>query len=71
MEFETTNEFEEVEEFVAKPIGVYVKRDGSGKVIDINSNLFIKDLTDWEKIDEGFGDKYAHAQNHYKKADSN
>lgn len=48
------------------PIGVYVKRDGFGKVVEINSDIFIEDLSGWEKIDEGFGDKYAHAQTQYK-----
>jgi hypothetical protein len=48
------------------PIGVYVKKDNHGKVVEINSDVFIEDLTGWEKIDEGFGDKFAHAQSQYK-----
>ena len=48
------------------PIGVYVKRASNGKVLEINSDIFIEDFEGWEKIDEGFGDKYAHAQTQYK-----
>ena len=50
----------------------FVLVDGSsfrGQVDD--SEIFIDDLTGWEKIDEGFGDMYAHAQTQYKiKTDS-
>ena len=48
------------------PIGVYVKRDSNGKIVNINSEIFIDDLTGWEKIDEGYGDEFAHAQTQYK-----
>jgi len=48
-----------------KPIGVYVKANEEGYVTDVNSDIFIKDFTGWQKIDEGYGDKYAHAQSHY------
>ena len=44
---------------------VYVKIDELNRIIEINSNEFINDLTDWILIDEGQGDKYHHAQNHY------
>ena len=65
---EETNEFVEVEELslTPKPIGVYVKRNAAGKIMEINSSVFIDDFTGWEKIDEGFGDKFAHAQTQYK-----
>ena len=46
-------------------ISVYAKINDEGFVTDINSDIFIKDFTGWVKIDEGFGDKYAHAQNKY------
>jgi len=60
-----------IEESGPKPIGVYVKRNNMGKIVEINSEIFIDDLTGWEKIDEGFGDVYAHAQSQYKiKTDS-
>lgn len=48
-----------------KKIGVYVKTNLEGYVIDINSDVFIKDFTGWTKIDEGYGDNYAHAQSKY------
>lgn len=48
-----------------KPVGVYVQRDKKGNIVRIDSDIFIDDLDGWEKIDEGFGDKYAHAQTQY------
>ena len=44
---------------------VYVKIDEQNRIIEINSNEFISDLTNWIKIDEGEGDKYHHAQGNY------
>ena len=44
---------------------VYVKVDENGIIIAINSNAFLTDTTNWIEIDEGIGDKYHHAQNHY------
>ena len=44
---------------------VYIKIDEENNVIDINSNIFIEDLTGWILIDEGNGDKYTHAQGNY------
>ena len=46
-------------------IKVYIKTDENNNIIDINSSVFLTDLTDWIEIDEGTGDKYAHAQGHY------
>lgn len=34
-------------------------------ITDINSDIFISDLTGWIQIDEGDGDKYSHAQSNY------
>lgn len=48
-----------------KPIGVYVKKDENGNILEVNSDIFIKNFDGWEKIDEGYGDKYAHAQSQY------
>ena len=31
---------------------IYVKRDKLGSIIAISSNIFVDDLTGWEKIDE-------------------
>lgn len=45
--------------------GVYVKVDGSSRITAINSDAFLTDLAEWIKIDEGYGDKYHHAQGNY------
>lgn len=44
---------------------VYVKTDEDNIIIAVNSNAFISDIANWIVIDEGCGDKYHHAQNHY------
>ena len=54
-----------MEEFVEQPIKVYIKVNSNNEVIEVNSEIFIKDLTGWVYIDSGFGDKYAHAQSQY------
>lgn len=46
-------------------IKVYIKIDENNNIIAVNSSIFLTDLTDWIEIDEGTGDKYAHAQNYY------
>jgi len=46
-------------------IKVYVKVDSNNVIKEINSSIFIQDLTGWIQIDEGQGDKYAHAQGNY------
>ena len=46
-------------------IGVYVRTDSQNNIIEVNSDIFIKDLTGWIKIDEGNSDKYSHAQSQY------
>lgn len=56
---------EEIEVFEEKPISVYIKVNEEGYITDVNSDIFIKDFAGWQKIDEGFGDKYAHAQSQY------
>ena len=52
-------------EELEQPIGVYVKLNNNKEVVEINSDIFIKDTTNWIKIDSGYGDKYAHAQSQY------
>lgn len=46
---------------------IYVKRDKLGSIIAISSNIFVDDLTGWEKIDEWKDGQdrylYAHADN--------
>ena len=49
----------------SQKIKVYAKLDGSKVVKQINSSIFLKDTTDYIEIDEGLGDKYAHAQSQY------
>ena len=46
-------------------IKVYIKIDNNSNITAVNSGIFISDLTDWIEIDEGIGDKYAHAQGNY------
>lgn len=48
-----------------KKIKVYVKTNSRGYITDINSDIFIKDFSGWKKIDEGYGDRFAHAQSEY------
>lgn len=47
------------------PISVYIKVNSNNEITDIGSDIFIKNLNGWIKIDEGYGDKYAHAQGSY------
>ena len=52
-------------EEIKQPIKVYVKTNKNNEIIDINSEIFIDDFSSWIYYDEGFGDKYAHAQSQY------
>lgn len=52
-------------EFENKPFGVYVKADETGRIIAINSDAFLPDLSGWVLIDEGYGDIFHHAQGNY------
>ena len=54
-----------MEEMIEQPIKVYVKVNDKNEVVEVGSSIFIKDFNGWIKIDEGFGDKYAHAQSQY------
>lgn len=47
------------------PYIVFVKSDVSGYITAVNSSEFLTDTTGWVKIDEGYGDKYHHAQGNY------
>ena len=45
---------------------VYIKINEEKEIIEINSSIFIKDLSDgWIEIDDGTGDMYDHAQHNY------
>lgn len=48
-------------------IKVYIRTDKNGNITAVNSSIFLSDLTSWIEIDEGIGDKYAHAQGNYFK----
>lgn len=47
------------------PYIVYVKLDEENRIADVNSSAFLRDITGWIEIDQGFGDKYHHAQGNY------
>ena len=44
---------------------VYVFVNSNGYITSVNSSSFLKDISGWIQIDEGFGDKYHHAQGNY------
>lgn len=51
-----------MEEFKYK---VYIKTDENNCIIGVESDLTLKDTTEYVQIDEGTGDKYSHAQGNY------
>lgn len=54
-----------MEDIIEEPIKVYVKINDKNEIIEVNSEIFIQDFTDWIEIDKGFGGKFAHAQTQY------
>ena len=44
---------------------VYLQINQDGLVTAVNSDAFLLDTNGWTEVDEGEGDKYHHAQNHY------
>lgn len=50
---------------IKQPIKVMVKLNNDDNIIDINSNIFLENNETYIIIDEGLGDKYAHAQGLY------
>lgn len=44
---------------------VYVKTDETGRIVAVNSDAFLSSLDGWQKIAEGNGDKFHHAQGNY------
>lgn len=44
---------------------VYVKPNDSGYITAVNSSEFLLETTGWVEIDQGYGDKYHHAQGNY------
>lgn len=61
---ENNTEIQEIE-FSPIKVYVYVRLDENKVIKEINSSIFIQDLTNWIKIDEGVGDKYSQAQGNY------
>lgn len=49
----------------SQKIKVYAKLDENKVIKEINSSIFLKDITGYIEIDEGYGDKYSHAQSQY------
>ena len=52
-------------EFIRNKAQVFVKLDTANNIIAVDSSIFLQDTTGWVQIDEGYGDKYAHAQGNY------
>jgi hypothetical protein len=48
-----------------KPYEVYIQTNENGYIVAVNSSEFLTNIDGWTKIDEGYGDKYHHAQNNY------
>ena len=46
-------------------IKVYVKTNENNIITTINSSIFLNNIEGYIQIDEGSGDKYAHAQGNY------
>lgn len=48
-----------------KPYSVYVRLGPGDRIEAIGSDAFLKSTEGWTKIDEGYGDRFHHAQWHY------
>lgn len=44
---------------------VYIRTNEAGRIAEVNSSAFLADTAGWTAIDEGYGDKYHHAQGNY------
>lgn len=44
---------------------VYSRVDDKGRVLEVGSSAFLRDLVGWVEIDQGAGDRYQHAQANY------
>ena len=56
--------FEEEQQH-GKKYTVYIRTDEAGRIVEINSSAFLADTAGWTAIDEGYSDKYHHAQGNY------
>ena len=51
-------------DYIEQPYHVYVQTDEQGRITAVNSSAFVGE--DWgTEIDQGYGDKYHHAQGNY------
>lgn len=48
-----------------KTYGVYILTDEFNRITGINSSAFLHNTQGWMLIDQGRGDRYAHAQGNY------
>jgi hypothetical protein len=48
-----------------KPYSVYVKTDDAGRIVAVNSDAFLHSTDGWQKVAEGHGDKFHHAQGNF------
>lgn len=46
-------------------IKVYARTDEEGRVLELASSIFLADPDGWTEIDQGEGDRYAHAQGNF------
>ena len=44
---------------------VYGRTDDEGRLVDVNSSAYIRDIAEWTEIDHGVGVRYHHAQGNY------
>lgn len=44
---------------------VFAMVDKSGRIMAVNSDAFLTDVSGWAQIDMGVGDRYMHAQGNY------
>jgi len=67
MEENIVQEVPSDEDIVTKtyPTKVFIKVTTNNCVVDINSEIFLTDTTEWVQIDEGYGDEFTHAQGNY------
>lgn len=47
------------------PFSVYVKTDDTGRIVAVNSDAFLTSLVGWQKVAEGYGDRFHHAQGNF------
>lgn len=53
------------ERVLDEKVKVYIKLGENKEIVDIGSDIFLQDTEGYIKIDEGYGDRYVHAQGNY------